>query len=162
MYNSTIQNDIIIQYILPDVAAELCEKITASLPEWFGQPDVNKQYIKGMQSRFSIAAVIDTRYVGLITLEFPYPNNANIYWLGVLKEFHNRGIGKQLIQAAEKYACDKDIKSLTVETLSKVEKDINYFKTYNFYLNSGFLPLFDLKPYGPDQAMVYMYKALIK
>jgi len=149
----------IINLISPDLAHDLCIEITADLPEWFGQPD-NVHYAKGVSIRTSFVAVIEGKHVGLITLEFPYLNNANIYWMGILKDFHDQGLGKQLILAAEKYALSKGATSLTVETLSPTENDANYNKTYNFYLKIGFSPLFDLKPYSPDQAMVYMYKTL--
>ena len=161
MNKAMMQRDaVIIQAISPDFAHDLCKKITADLPEWFGQAEANGHYLKGMLTRTSFAASVDREHSGLITLEFPYMNNANIYWLGILKNFHNQGIGKQLILAAEKFAFSEGAKSLTVETLSPIENDINYNKTYNFYLKNGFSPLFDLKPYNPDQNMVYMYKTL--
>lgn len=152
----------IIQSITPNLAHDLCKVITQDLPEWFGQDEANLHYAQGILTRTSFAAIFEGKHVGLITLEFPYPSNVNIYWLGILKTFHNQGLGKQLILAAEKYAAKKGAKSLTVETLSPIENDINYNKTYNFYLKNGFSPLFDLKPYGPEQNMVYMYKPLIK
>ena len=49
---------------------------------------------------------------------------------------------------------------MTVETLSPTENDPNYIKTYNFYRNNDFLPLFELHTYGPDFKMVYLYKIL--
>ena len=50
---------------------------------------------------------------------------------------------------------------MTVETLSPKEQDPNYAKTYRFYCRHGFLPLFELSPYGPEFKMVYLYKRLI-
>lgn len=128
--------------------------------KWFGQPEANVYYVDGMLTRTSFAAMTKGKYVGLITLEFPRLSNANIYWMGILKDFHRLGIGKQLISTVEKYAKVKGARSLTVETLSPIENDKNYAKTYNFYLKNGFSPLFDLKPYGPELAMVYMHKML--
>ena len=150
-----------IQLISPDLAHILCKKITQDLPQWFGQPEANMHYASGMSTRTSFAAIFEGKHVGLITLEFPYANNTNIYWMGILKDFHQLGIGKQLLLTAEKYALSKGATSLTVETLSPSENDTNYNRTYNFYLKNGFSPLFDLKPYGPDQAMVYMHKTLV-
>lgn len=96
-----------------------------------------------------------TRFVGfelmiLISLEMPFPNNANIYWMAVKKEYHGQGIGCSLLKYAEAYCLKKQCASMTVETLSPAEKDPNYIKTYAFYQRNGFEPLFELNTYGPD------------
>jgi hypothetical protein len=54
----------------------------------------------------------------------------------------------------------KGIKTISVETLSPLESDENYLKTYNFYESLGFFPLFNLKPVGYEWNMVYMIKIL--
>ncbi len=48
--------------------------------------------------------------------------------------------------------------SMIVETLSPAEKDPNYIKTYAFYKQNGFEPLFELTTYKTDFKMVYLYK----
>jgi hypothetical protein len=69
-----------------------------------------------MLTRYSLAAKLVDQYIRLSTLEFPYPANANIYWVGILRNFYNQGIAKALMKAANTYAIFKSANSMTVET----------------------------------------------
>lgn len=149
-----------IEKISQDVAEGLCRKITINLPEYFGLPDVNEHYAIGVRSCTNFAARADIDYLGLISIDFPYPTNANIYWMGVLKKFQGQGIGHKLIEEACKFAKNNGALTMTVETLAPFEADENYLKTYNFYQSIGFLSLLNLKPKGYEWNMVYMVKLL--
>ncbi|MEN8237447.1 MAG: GNAT family N-acetyltransferase [Pseudomonadota bacterium] len=149
-----------ITQITPRQAQQLCREITTTLPEWFGQPQSNERYVKGMLERTSFAVQSGEPFVGLLALEFPFPNNANIYWMGVKPNYHGQGIGNALISAAEAYAGQQGATTITVETLSPKASDEYYLKTFDFYCKVGFQPLFELCPYGPEQPMVYMCKYL--
>lgn len=151
-------NDLKIKLIEPTVAEAICREITATLPEWFGIPEANERYARGTLERVSLAASSNGEYLGMITLEFPYPNNANIYWMAVRKDYQGKNIGTSLISAAENYCREQGYNSMTVETISQKQADVNYLKTYRFYETHGFRPLFDLNPYGPDNTMVYLLK----
>lgn len=141
-------------------AEELCRKITVDLPEYFGLPECNESYAQGVKEKVNFAARKDNILVALLSLDFPYPNNANIYWMGIMKANQGIGIAKALLTRAETYALLKNAKTITVETLSPKESDENYLKTYEFYIKNGFNPLFDLKPPGYEWNMVYMAKIL--
>ena len=149
-----------IEKISQEVAEGLCRKITADLPEFFGLPDANKHYAVGMRSRQNFAANIDGDYIGLISIDFPYSNNCNIYWMAVLRHCQGQGIGHKLIEAACTLAKERGATTVTVETLAPFESDANYLKTYNFYQSVGFSPLLNLKPQDYEWNMVYMVKAL--
>ena len=47
-----------IETIAPDLAEELCRKITADLPEYFGLPEVNEYCAIGVRSLLNLAACI--------------------------------------------------------------------------------------------------------
>lgn len=149
--------DVKIDLIKFDQAKELCRSISTTLPEWFGIPEANLRYENGMLERTSFAASINNQYVGLITIEFPFPSNANIYWMAVKRSYHKQGIGKALLQAAKNYCLDQGYSSLTVETLSPKQNDDFYLHTYHFYTKNKFKPLFELHTYGPDNLMIYLY-----
>ncbi|STX50952.1 Acyl-CoA N-acyltransferase [Legionella busanensis] len=149
-----------IEKITGELAQTLCRTITEDLPEYFGLPEANKHYIIGVKSRTNFAAKDEDNTIGLVSIDFPYPNNANIYWLAVKRNFHRQGIGKQLIEAACQFAKIKGARTITVETLSPSESDENYLRTYLFYQSVGFNPLFDLKPKKYEWNMVYMVKNL--
>lgn len=144
----------------PTTAKLVCRLITATLPEWFGVPEANLRYAHGMLSRVSFVASADNTYIGLITLEFPYPGNANIYWMAVNKAYQNKKVGKKLLRVAEQYCYESGYSSLTVETLSPKQNIIPYLKSYFFYEKCGFKPLFEMHTYGPENLMVYMQKQL--
>lgn len=148
------------QQISPGEAEQLCRQITADLPDYFGLPEANERYVVGVRSHQNFAAVVDDRAVGLLSLEFPYPSNANIYWVGVMGEYHRQGVGRMLLKEACLYAKARGVKTMTVETLAPQEGDENYLKTYAFYEKMGFYPLFNLKPEGYESTMVYLSKVL--
>lgn len=80
--------------------------------------------------------------------------------MAVKNEYIGQGIGTALLNYAETYFSKNNYESMTVETLSPSEIDPNYMKTYAFYTQNGFAPLFELNTYGPDFKMVYLYKKL--
>ena len=149
-----------IEQISSEIAQTLCRQITADLPEYFGLPDCNEHYALGVCSRINFAAIAEEKYVGLLSLDFPYPANSNIYWMGVLRAFQGQKIGHSLIQEAVHYAKQQGAITMTVETLAPAESDANYLKTYSFYKNIGFNPLLNLKPTGYEWNMVYMALSL--
>lgn len=149
-----------IKLITPDESEALCRAITKDLPEYFGLPECNEHYAIGVRNNINFALQKSNQLIGLLSLEFPYPNNANIYWMALFKKYHAHGYGRQLITTACDYALRQDIKTMTVETLSPNESDKNYLKTYQFYERAGFAPLFNLKPDGYIWNMVYMCKIL--
>lgn len=146
--------------ISPDVAEKLCASTISDLPEYFGLPEANLQYAIGVKQCKNFAAMIDEKFVGLLSLDFPYSNNSRIYWMGILRKFHNLGIGKLLVSAASDYALKQGAQSMTVETLAPAISDVNYLNTYRFYEKCGFKSLFNLKPNGYEWEMVYMIKHL--
>ena len=92
-HNTIINASSSIQIIEPALAEKVCRDLTDGLPEWFGIPEANERYAKGCTERTSFASILDKNYVGMITLEFPFPNNANIYWMAVNQKFHGKKIG---------------------------------------------------------------------
>ena len=144
--------------VLEEGADQLCKKVTADLPEYFGIPEANVHYALGVTSRVNFAAIRNGELIALLSLDFPYPNNANVYWMGVMRKFHSQGIGKMLIARAAEFAEQQGAISVSVETLAPLECDEHYLKTYRFYEGCGFKPLFNLKPAGYDWNMVYMCK----
>lgn len=134
--------------ITGEFAHTLCQTITKDLPEYFGLLGANEHYAIGVKTRTNFAAKKDNDTIGLVSIDFPYPSNANIYWMAVLRDFHRQGIGRQLIDAACQFAKTHRAKTITVETLSPSETEENYLKTYRFYESVGFSPLFNLKPRG--------------
>jgi predicted acetyltransferase len=149
-----------IEEINPDQAEALCRSITQDLPEYFGIPSANEQYFEGVKHCKNLAAKIDGQYVGLISLNFPYANNSNIYWMAVFRNYQAKGVGRQLIEEACRLARKQCANSMTVETLAPDQAEESYLKTYRFYQSLGFKPLLNIKPEGYEWNMVYLVKQL--
>lgn len=154
--------DLTIHMLNANESEQVCRELTLSFPEYFGIQEANERYAKGVRELVNFGAKINGIYVGLLSLEMPFPNNANIYWMAVKKEYHGQGVGCSLLKFTDSYCSKKHCASMTVETLSPAENDPNYIKTYAFYQRNGFEPLFELNTYGPDFKMVYLYKELGK
>lgn len=146
--------------LTPDESEQACRDISANLPEWFGIPEANERYANGIRERLTFGYVINKACVGILSLEFPFENTANIYWMGVKRDWHHKGIGKALLNHVEMICINRQVHSLTVETLSAKENDSNYLKTLKFYLKEGFNPLFELNTYSPEYSMVYLNKII--
>jgi len=146
--------------LTPYESEQACRDISTDLLEWFGIPEANERYANGVKSRLTFGYVIDSICIGILSLEFPFENTANIYWMGVKKDWHHKGIGKALLSHAEMICREKNVYTLSVETLSPREKDKNYLKTFEFYLKEGFKPLFELNTYGPEYSMAYLNKVI--
>ncbi|MES2211663.1 MAG: GNAT family N-acetyltransferase [Pseudomonadota bacterium] len=151
---------IMIRTVTADEAEQVCRSITADLPEYFGLPECNEQYAQGVRARTNMCIEVNGTMAGLLSMEFPYPNNANIYWMGIIRSFHRQGLGKSLLKSSVELAKRMGAETMTVETLAPSESDESYMKTYRFYESNGFKPMFHLKPEGYKWDMVYMVKYL--
>ncbi len=60
--------------------------------------------------------------------------------MGVLEEFHKKGIGKKLFEKAKKYAIKRGCSFIQVKTV-QMGKYESYDKTNKFYLALGFKEL---------------------
>ena len=110
-------SEIIIVEIFAEEAADLCRVLTADLPEYFGLPECNEQYMLGVQSRHNFAAKLGDDLVGLLSLDFPYQTNSSIYWMAISRQYQGHGIGHKLIHAAAQFAREQGATTMTVETL---------------------------------------------
>ena len=64
-----------VETITLDTVSALCRKITVDLTEYFGLPKVNEHYAIGISFHLNLVARIVEEYVGLISIDFPYPKN---------------------------------------------------------------------------------------
>lgn len=141
-------------------AEKACREITASLGDWYGTPEVNDRFAKGVKERLSFGYWDNGRCIALFALEFPYPHTANIFWMGVLKEFHGQRIAEALLAEAERVCLEENMHTLTIQTLSPKEEDSYYLLTFDFLTSMGFKPLFEHRSFGEDYLIVYLIKVL--
>jgi GNAT superfamily N-acetyltransferase len=119
----------------------ICEPILRSLPDWFGIEEANRQFLLDIENSSTLIAWEDDRPVGFLTIKKHSTYSAEVAVTGVLPEYHRRGIGTQLIAAAEAYLRSQGIEYLQVKTLGPSHPDPYYNRTRAFYEKVGFRPL---------------------
>jgi ribosomal protein S18 acetylase RimI-like enzyme len=121
----------------------LCREVLKSLPEWFGIPEAIDAYVEGVEGQPMLVCkeASGGPVVGFLSLRFHTPVAAEAYVLGVRREWHRRGCGTMLFDAATRLARARGTRFLTVKTLAATNPDPNYRLTRQFYAKIGFLPL---------------------
>lgn len=114
--------------------------ILADLPDWFGLPDSTAEYIKTSQELPFWAEVENNTAKGFIVLKETSPHTAEIYVMGVLKSFHNSGIGKELFEVFYNFSKSRDYSFIQVKTVQEGRYK-EYDKTIQFYEKLGFKEL---------------------
>ena len=115
--------------------------IMNALPEWFSPPeDIVNKSVTHRKYPF-VAAYDGDKAVGFAALKIHNIYTADIYNLGVLREYHRMGIGHQLIMACVQYCVQNNYKFLTVKTLDESAVYEPYNATREFYKKEGFYPL---------------------
>ena len=138
----------------------LCRAIIDTLPEWFGIPASNDQYVRDIAERDVWASRVAGEPIGAIALKRHFETTFEIWWLGVKPAFHRRRVGTALLGAAEGYANGKNASALIVNTLSPRSDDPFYARTRRFYRMMGFTPLFEQNEGDPRNPMMWLIKAL--
>lgn len=118
----------------------VASEILAGLPEWFGLPESTKEYIEGCRSLPFWRCQSKGRTVGFLALKETSPYTAEIFVMGVCREFHGAGAGRALVLAAERYALGQGYEFLQVKTVQKGHY-AEYDSTNAFYERMGFREL---------------------
>ncbi|MCR5835643.1 MAG: GNAT family N-acetyltransferase [Lachnospiraceae bacterium] len=125
----------------PDEKTRVTLEIMNALPEWFSPPEdiVNKSVI---HREYPFFVVYDgDKAIGFVALKIHNEYTADIYNLGILKEYHRRGIGHELMEACVHFCREMGYRFLTVKTLDESAVYEPYNGTRAFYRKEGFYPL---------------------
>ena len=129
------------EIINPEEKSTICNDILRALPNWFGMEPGILGYVRDVVSLPTYAAICDSKVVGFVAIKNHNPFTSEVYVMGVLKEYHRKGIGKRLIQCCEEYCKLNGNEFLTVKTLDSSRESKSYEKTRLFYQAVGFKPL---------------------
>jgi GNAT superfamily N-acetyltransferase len=91
-------------------------------------------------------AIIDSRIVGFLSF-FTFEGVGKVGWMGVLPEFHRKGIGRKLVNQLISELKEAGVKSLQVYTLGDSVDYEPYVRTRAFYRAVGFK---DFKKFEQD------------
>lgn len=125
--------------------SEICEMILRSLPKWFGIESAIINYIADVQVKTMLVAFDNENPIGFLVLNYHNKFTAEIHVMGILPNYHRKGIGKKLLAAAETHLQNEDFKFLTVKTVSASLSNKEYDLTRKFYFGVGFIPLEEFK-----------------
>lgn len=130
--------------VSPEVRGEVCRRVIAELPEWFGIAAANADYVRAAGDLPGLVIGDDDGPVGLLVYRRYYNETLaatcfDMHWLGLLPGCHRQGGGSALLAELERLAqADGDIGFLTAETLDPEAGDVAYLKTFAFYQHRGF------------------------
>lgn len=119
------------------------EHLLRLLPEWFGIEDATRQYIEDSQTKPNYLAIDPSSgdVVGVLLTTAHNPLSAEIHLMAVAPQFHRRGIGRALVDAAESDMRASGVQLSQVKTLGPSRPDEGYARTTQFYRAMGYLPL---------------------
>lgn len=121
--------------------SDICSKILNALPNWFGIPESILNYVAEVKDKPFYAVFDEGKAVGFVSIKVHNAFTAEIYVMGILEEYHRKGIGRQIIRICDQYCRQNSIEFLTVKTLDEKNPDKFYQKTRLFYESMGFKPL---------------------
>lgn len=91
---------------------------------------------KEIQEKEVFIALIDNIPVGTIRVQILPDGNAYISRFGVRLEYHNIGIGKSLMNLADKLLLSKGVKKVSLHTASKYRDLVRFYYGRGFYIES--------------------------
>ena len=116
---------------------QITRNILEALPDWFGIEESREEYIRDSSVTPMVAAFDGDKAVGFICLKETGRATVEIHVMGVLKDYHRKGIGKALFEEAKKLAIKKGYSFMQVKTV-QVGRYEDYDKTNLFYQSLGF------------------------
>jgi steroid delta-isomerase-like uncharacterized protein len=138
-----------------------CARILAGLPDWFGLEASNRAYVESLSRLPGAVAESDGRIVGFAALELHDPASAEIHVMGVERDKHRQGIGRQLVRWTRRASRALGAKWLHVKTRGPSTPDPEYERTRAFYLAQGFEPLFESRTlWGEENAALILVSSL--
>ncbi len=118
----------------------ITRNILESLSNWFGIPEAREEYIRNSMGNIFICALENEKKTGFLYLKQTGKDTVELAVMGVLKEYHRKGIGRALFQRAKKIARENDYSFIQVKTV-QMGKYEDYDNTNRFYISLGFKEL---------------------
>ena len=129
---------------------KISRAILESLKEWFEVDSSREAYIKDSPGKLFFASFDGEKPTGFLYLKETGSSTVELAVMGVLKEFHRKGIGQELFEAAKESAKKLGYEFMQVKTV-KMGVYPDYDRTNKFYLALGFKE-FEVIPTYWDQA----------
>ena len=115
----------------------ITREILEALPDWFGISESREEYIKESRDLLFFAAYEKNKPIGFLCLKETGKETVELYVMGVLKDYHRKGIGRKLFECAKNKAIKNGYSFMQVKTV-KMGLYKEYDATNNFYISLGF------------------------
>lgn len=129
---------------------KISRAILESLKEWFEVDSSREAYIEDSPGKLFFASFDGEKPNGFLYLKETGSSTVELAVMGVLKEFHRKGIGQELFEAAKERAKKLGYEFMQVKTV-KMGVYSDYDRTNKFYLALGFKE-FEVIPTYWDEA----------
>lgn len=137
------------------------ERLLATVPEWFGQPESNAEYIEAARTKETwTVRDVDGSVVGVTLVDRHFPHTAEIHLTVVDGAVHGSGIGTAMLAAIEADGRNRGVRLLEVKTLGPSHPDAGYALTRAFYEKWGFLSLEETELWGAGTPCLIMVKPI--
>lgn len=145
----------------PSERKRISREILEALTEWFEVEESREKYIKESADQPCWAAFEGDKPEGFLCLKETGKETMELAVMGVRKECHRKGIGRQLFAAAKEYASLKGYSFIQVKTVrSGMYED--YDRTNDFYRSLGFKELEVLEDYWDEANPCQIYVLSLK
>ncbi len=115
----------------------IARKVLEALRDWFEVDESREKYISESADQIFLAAKEDGDTVGFLCLKETGKETVELAVMGVMKEYHRKGLGRELFEAAKGIAIEEGYSFMQVKTVQMgVYED--YDITNRFYLSCGF------------------------
>lgn len=111
--------------------------VLEALPAWFGNPEPREDYIRSSAVQPFFAAFDGEKPVGFLCLKETGRATVELCVMGVLQDWHRRGLGTKLFAAARAWTAERDYAFMQVKTV-QMGRYKEYDDTNRFYLSLGF------------------------
>lgn len=149
------------QIEFPGTKQTIARKILEGLRDWFEIDESREKYISDCANWIFLAAKEKNEYVGFLCLKETGKETVELAVMGVQKEFHRKGLGRQLFASAKKIAIEKGYSFMQVKTVQMgVYPD--YDITNRFYLSCGFKELEVIKEIWGEENPCQIYVMSLK
>jgi GNAT superfamily N-acetyltransferase len=134
--------------------------ILATIPDWFGIPESNANYVRDGGRLPSYLAIDGDQVVGVALLNEHFPPSRELHLIAVRGDRHREGIGRMLLATIEDDLRRAGVQILEVHTLGPSDDDAGYAHTREFYLAQGFVPINELQRIDWDGPTLILVKPL--
>ena len=133
-----------------ELKSAVARQILEGLREWFEVDESREQYIAECKDWLFLACKEEDSYSGFLCLKKTGDATVELAVMGVSKDHHRKGIGRELVEEAKKAASDEGYEFMQVKTV-KMGMYEDYDITNRFYISCGFKE-FEVFPMLWDEA----------